>query len=77
MKYLLLNEKGGGKDKKWNGPPKDKICKQPTRWFQKSFKCDKFLKRCDKNDPEMVIPQCACQLVWARGTKDSKEDSMH
>ena len=52
---------------------KEKKCKQPTRWFQKAFKCDKFAKRCDKNDPEMIIPQCACQLVWARGTRDSNK----
>merc|ERR1712062_68595 len=43
------------------------------RWFQKAFKCDNFAKRCDKNNPEMFIPQCACQLVWARGTKDSNK----
>ena len=63
--------KGKDKGKKWEGPTESKKCKQPTSWLQKSFKCDKFNQRCNNNDSIMIIPQCACQLVWARGSKDA------
>ena len=32
-----------------------------------------WIKRCDNDDPEMIISQCACHLVWARKTDESNK----